>query len=339
MLRTTFRTPLLMIALAATPALAADGVLEINQTCATQTGCFTGDSPGFPVQITAAGSYRLTSNLTVPGGTNGIVAANGAWIDLAGFEIAGPVTCFPSCPPPGAGSGVTVSLGSGNRAAVTNGRVRGFSGSGVVLGELGRVERVTVTDIGAHGISLGAGSLATGNLVDDVGLSGIVFPSLVGPPGLYRDNVIGTTGETSVVSGKASGPNACGDLLCGTSGKKLFYLTSSLHSGSAADTACDSGYHLAAVFEIQDLSSVEYDDARGLTQADSGQGPPTGNGREGWIRSGFEAAIGNCTNWTTSSGSGTVGGLPTPAEGVVQAWETVSGIPCSTPTRVWCVQD
>ena len=28
-------------------ALASDGVLEINQTCATTSGCFAGDGPGF----------------------------------------------------------------------------------------------------------------------------------------------------------------------------------------------------------------------------------------------------------------------------------------------------
>ena len=45
------------------PARASDGVLEINQTCATQTGCFPGDAPGLPVTLPVAGSYRLTSNL------------------------------------------------------------------------------------------------------------------------------------------------------------------------------------------------------------------------------------------------------------------------------------
>ena len=34
-------------------AQAVDGVLEINQACAANTGCFTGDSAGFPVTITA----------------------------------------------------------------------------------------------------------------------------------------------------------------------------------------------------------------------------------------------------------------------------------------------
>ena len=55
-------TLLLLLALAG-PALAVDGVLEINQTCAISTGCFPGDSPGFPVSVTQPGSYRLTGNL------------------------------------------------------------------------------------------------------------------------------------------------------------------------------------------------------------------------------------------------------------------------------------
>ncbi len=56
---------LLLLALAG-PALATDGVAEINHTCATQTGCFSGDTAGYPVTIGEAGSYLLTSNLIVP---------------------------------------------------------------------------------------------------------------------------------------------------------------------------------------------------------------------------------------------------------------------------------
>ena len=38
--------PLLLLTLAI-PAFASDGVLEINQTCAVNTGCFAGDTAGF----------------------------------------------------------------------------------------------------------------------------------------------------------------------------------------------------------------------------------------------------------------------------------------------------
>ena len=54
--------PLLTLALAL-PVFAVDGVLEISQACAETTGCFAGDGVGFPVEITAGGSYVLTSDL------------------------------------------------------------------------------------------------------------------------------------------------------------------------------------------------------------------------------------------------------------------------------------
>ncbi len=44
----------------ATSAYASDGVLEINQACAVNTGCFPGDDPGFPVTVVQPGSYSLT---------------------------------------------------------------------------------------------------------------------------------------------------------------------------------------------------------------------------------------------------------------------------------------
>ena len=69
-------TPFLLLALAA-PALAVDGVLEINQTCAVQTGCFVGDTAGYPVTIYSktGGSYRLTGDLLGVAGSHGIVEA------------------------------------------------------------------------------------------------------------------------------------------------------------------------------------------------------------------------------------------------------------------------
>ena len=44
-------TAMAALAIAPMAASASDGVLEINQTCATQTGCFPGDSAGFPVTL------------------------------------------------------------------------------------------------------------------------------------------------------------------------------------------------------------------------------------------------------------------------------------------------
>jgi len=87
----TYQIPihlLLLLALAG-PALAVDGVLEINQACAVNTGCFAGDTAGYPVTITDAGSYRLTSNVILPDlFTDAIhVSKNDVAIDLNGFTI------------------------------------------------------------------------------------------------------------------------------------------------------------------------------------------------------------------------------------------------------------
>jgi len=76
--------------LLATHAGATDGLIEINQACAAGPGCFAADSPGFPVEINVqGGSYRLTSDLEVPGVTAIEVApaADPLAIDLNGFEI------------------------------------------------------------------------------------------------------------------------------------------------------------------------------------------------------------------------------------------------------------
>jgi hypothetical protein len=136
-----------------TPAFASDGVLEINQTCAVNTGCFAGDTPGFPVLISTSGAYRLTSRLVVPSAnTDGIAIFGGTGdvsIDLNQFSIVGPVLCSGfsgnplSCTPSsGAGAGID---GSGSRGlSVKNGSVIGMGDIGIYLGERGEVTNVMV---------------------------------------------------------------------------------------------------------------------------------------------------------------------------------------------------
>ena len=63
-----FLLPIALLA-AAYAASASEGALEINQTCALQTGCFAGDGAGFPVTIdgSAGSSYLLTGDLEKSG--------------------------------------------------------------------------------------------------------------------------------------------------------------------------------------------------------------------------------------------------------------------------------
>ena len=148
----------LALTLLAAPALATDGVLEINQTCAENTGCFAGDTASFPVTLSTPGSYRLTSNLS--NGDENLrtieVTADNVTIDLNGFSVLGPVTCTGvgpgiSCSPQGSGQGIYAAATF--RTTVLNGTVRGAGNDGLHLGDNCRVENVTAQNNGRSGIN------------------------------------------------------------------------------------------------------------------------------------------------------------------------------------------
>jgi parallel beta-helix repeat protein len=165
------------------PALATDGVLEINQTCAVQTGCFVGDTAGFPVTILYSGSYRLTSNLTVSDeNADGIsVNANFVGIDLNNFSILGPVSCSEvgaipvTCSPSGGiGRGIhapqlnccggaTPIFAMGT--SVRSGSIMGMGREGVRLGVQSEILNLRVQSNATLGIYTGAGSTIRGNTV------------------------------------------------------------------------------------------------------------------------------------------------------------------------------
>jgi hypothetical protein len=144
--------------LAASRAHASDGVLEINQACAA-TGCFAGDPPGFPVTITASGSYRLTSNLVHPTATTNAIetSAENVSIDLGGFAIEGPNTCtgepVTSCSSAASGTGIVV----GERGRIFGGSITGM-GNGISCGRDTRISDVTVSENVNGGISTARGT-------------------------------------------------------------------------------------------------------------------------------------------------------------------------------------
>ena len=176
-------SPRVLIALAvAAPAFATDGVLEINQTCAVNTGCFADDAPGFPVTIGANGSYRLTSNLDLrtaptPQNVTGIqITATGVEIDLNGFAILGPTACTGTppttdltCTPVGTGFGIAGS----EITSVHGGSINGTGSVGILCGAGCFVEHVRIENTGSHGIQVGAGSVVTANITRRNALSGI----------------------------------------------------------------------------------------------------------------------------------------------------------------------
>ncbi len=151
--------------LCAFDARAVDGVVEINQSKALAGGVTPGDAPGFPVEIFARGSYRLSSNLDLSGAsvdTDAIVVlAAPATLDLNGFEVAGPSICTGSgagleCSARGSGNGVR---GTVDDVAVRNGVVRNFAGAGIALSGRGaRIQDVAVVHNVGDGVAVGAGA-------------------------------------------------------------------------------------------------------------------------------------------------------------------------------------
>ncbi|MBX3724480.1 MAG: right-handed parallel beta-helix repeat-containing protein [Xanthomonadales bacterium] len=147
----------------AVDAARADGVIEINQDCA-MAGCMTGDSPGFPVTITAAGHYRLTSDLSIDT-TSPVINAfvdGDVRLDLNGFTVRGPTTCsgtpVTSCSfSPSSSCMINFSVRSGT---LRNGTVRGGAGHGV-CGGFGWgfvVQDVLITENPGEGIRSGLGA-------------------------------------------------------------------------------------------------------------------------------------------------------------------------------------
>lgn len=103
-----------VIAVALLPAyaFAADGQVLINQATVMAAG-------GFPYRITQPGSYKLSGNLAVPPGLDGVdITADSVTLDLNGFSIIGPGV-FPSA--------IGVNGTNRQRILLTNGVISGFT--------------------------------------------------------------------------------------------------------------------------------------------------------------------------------------------------------------------
>ena len=132
---------------------------------------------------------------------------------------------------------------------------------------------------------------------------------------------------------------------------KMYYPTVFGFTGGDAITACDSGFHMASISEIQDPSSLQYAD-RSTAAYDSlvdGQrlGPPSNH--MGWVRTAGYPLTGfqdNCNFWQSSSDQekGTTMSLD-PILGDANPelhdpmwWHKVQQM-CSLEEPVWCVED
>jgi hypothetical protein len=181
---------------------AADGVTEINQEKALAGSVTPGDAAGFPITISESGSYRLSSNLTVPFITNAFeIASDGVTLDLNGFSVVGDGTCADS-------SGFTAVLaetGATTQITLRNGIIRGFC-FGI---RFGAATDATIEDM--HIATTGNGALYTGTnaIVRRNHLSGpnsgINCPSIV-----VDTSFVGSSGNNGILTTSCAKANLIG---------------------------------------------------------------------------------------------------------------------------------
>ena len=231
-------------------ALASDGVAEINHTCAVLTGCFAGDTPGYPVTIDgqAGGSYRLTSNLIPPNAEiDGIkVRTNDIGIDLNKFVIirSGCEGSTTSCAPTsGGGAGVTVTSSGIRGISVKNGGVTGM-GAGIKLGDQGEVVGVRTRWNRLYGVVVGAGSMVSGSTAyenESYGIHASSGSTVSGNTAYLNgdDGIFASSGST--VSGNTAYGNG-GDGIKTSSGATVRQNTVRSNSGYGLNLGFQSAY-------------------------------------------------------------------------------------------------
>ncbi len=167
---------------------ATDGVFAINDVCAV-FGCFPGDTAGYPVTITNAGSYQLTGTIVSASTTDDVIQinANNVTLDLNGFSIIGPRACsgFNDTLVCSEGAmtadGITTNAVERFNLVVKNGIVKGFD-----LGVNLRGRNLSVNHVTAEENSFGITLNGTGLISDcitnrnsSVGISGALSTILI----------------------------------------------------------------------------------------------------------------------------------------------------------------
>lgn len=213
---------LVMVAVVAgsTPAWSSDGILEINQACAVNTGCFPGDDPLFPVTITSSGSYQLTSNLTTTEVNTGMIeiTAVDVTLDLGGFVIAGIVQCIgtpATCDTTGTGFGINAAS---NTYTIRNGTVRGIGGYGVRAMRGGSIDGIHAVGNATFGFLTSGDTTIRHSHATQNGVHG--FFHTTGGIATFTGNVargnaaVGIWLDTGTIENSISQSNASGGINC-----------------------------------------------------------------------------------------------------------------------------
>jgi parallel beta-helix repeat protein len=208
---------------------------------------------GFPITLSAPGSYRLAQNITGCSGVNGIeITADGVTLDMNGFTVTGP-----------GGAGVEGGIVSVSAAAfhVRNGTVRDWPGFGVYStgGTSGSIEAITVIDSGGVG---GAALLMIGGTVKDCradGSGASFYAAIVVSRATIHDCLaVDSPGRGfDVFNSSASNLTAIG------SGATGIYLANS--TGSNLDASNGASIGIFATLSSLTGAQAEFNDADGIS--------------------------------------------------------------------------
>lgn len=196
---------LLSALLAPAAAQASDGQLEINAACVAG-GCFAGDSPGLPVEITVRGSYRLTSGLQTSDPNQTLISIDSDYVtlDLGGFSLDGPNFCQnpPAQPCNNSGTGVGIDVSATSRyVTIRDGHIQGMGSHGVYWnGGTGQIYGLNIDGSGGHGIFVGSNAVVHDNVLRRNALSGVAF----GGGNHVRDNIADRNGAAGFFQGGSS---------------------------------------------------------------------------------------------------------------------------------------
>ena len=240
-LAAVFFAAVIVLGLAAA-AGAVDGTIEINQATVLAAG-------GFPYHINNPGSYRLTGDLSVPGGFDGIdISANYVTLDLNGFSIVGTAGGTSSVGVTSVNPGTTVENGTvtgfsyglhlndnsivksvhadsnsstgifvGNNSVIEGSTANWNSVAGIICGGSGcaisgNTVNAKATSKSFHGIEVtGSIGLILHNIVSESSSSGIVATD---PTTGYGENVLNNNGSPPISGGTSMGNNVCSGVLC-----------------------------------------------------------------------------------------------------------------------------
>ena len=167
-----------IVLMASFNVFSTEGAYEINQACVA-SGCFPGDTAGFPVILTEEGYYKLTSDLTLSENSQGGISiqADNIIIDLQGHAIKGVNECtgvYQDCLHlANEGSGIGIGLNTITNSTVKNGSIIGTGTIGIHLGNNCQIENINTQHVVRAGITVGSGcviSNSKSSYISDLGI-------------------------------------------------------------------------------------------------------------------------------------------------------------------------